>query len=363
VEIKTFAGATTLPADAGDVIAVFAHLDAGPDADGDIIDAGAFAPQEGARVPLVHAHDWARPVGIGTIRSERGAPGKAVFHGKFNLQVSWARDSYESVKELSAAGLQEWSFGFAVNEARPETYAGRRVRRILKATVFEVSPVLVGAGRTQDGLRTHTVAVKEAVSVPALELDPITEAKRQFDAICAEMDARAAAKAAARRAEILAIKGDFDDLERVTEAGVDGLVLRTVDDFDVPPDQRAAAAQVLKACARDLRLPAAVHVRWWRPEEAVDREIKRHARRERGAEPWLALAADRVLLGWVHASAPDRINLRIRPDGDLAKLRRTAAHEAKHARQALDGLLAGIACHDIRSELERDAESYASRYA
>lgn len=119
------------------------------DRDRDVVLPSAFI--DGQAIPLVWAHDWTRPIGKGVIRVEAAG---AVFEGRFNLATSWGRDAYEAVKFAEA--LQEYSWGFRVIESDIEERDGERVRVIKRTEVFEVSPVLVGAG-----LGTRTVAVKD----------------------------------------------------------------------------------------------------------------------------------------------------------------------------------------------------------
>jgi hypothetical protein len=53
------------------------------------------------------------------------------------------------------AELQEWSYGFKVLESEEGEFEGRQVRFLKKMQVFEVSPVMQGAG-----VETMTVAIK-----------------------------------------------------------------------------------------------------------------------------------------------------------------------------------------------------------
>lgn len=118
------------------------------DSDGDIVRASAFT--DGQVVPMVWAHDWAKPIGKGVVRVE----GKhAVFDGEFNLKTAAGRDAYESVK--FASDIQEYSWGFQILQSGKTRHGGKDAREITKATVFEVSPVLVGANRN-----TRTLAIK-----------------------------------------------------------------------------------------------------------------------------------------------------------------------------------------------------------
>jgi hypothetical protein len=141
-------------ADQGLVEAVFSRFGV-VDADGDITDPGAFT--EGAAVVIsAYGHkSWEGqlPVGKGTIH-EDGAT--AILRGQFLLNTTHGRDTFETVKALSEAGLQEWSYSLHDVVAEPAVVEGRKVRRIKKVgLVKEVSPVLRGAG-----VNTATLAVK-----------------------------------------------------------------------------------------------------------------------------------------------------------------------------------------------------------
>ena len=64
--------------------------------------------------------------------------------GQFFLDTARGREAYQTVKAMGT--LQEWSWGFRATDVRHETRNGKRVRVIVGAEVYEVSPVLVGAG-------------------------------------------------------------------------------------------------------------------------------------------------------------------------------------------------------------------------
>lgn len=135
---KTVKAAAELKADReGSLSAVFSTFGV-VDADGDVLVREAFT--DGQKVPLVWAHDWSRPVGRGTVRTDAE---RAIFDGHFFLETTDGRDAYETVKAMS--DLQEFSWGFRILDASEEVRDGEPVRIITKAEVFEVSPVLVGS--------------------------------------------------------------------------------------------------------------------------------------------------------------------------------------------------------------------------
>lgn len=149
MEIKQVRVPATFASDGaeGSVQAVFSTFGV-VDRDGDIVEASAFT--HGQSVPMVWSHDWSKPVGKGQIAV---GPDAAVFDGAFFLDTVAGRDAYATVKAM--AELQEYSWGFRVIDAAFEQRGDQFIRVIKRAEVFEVSPVLKGAG-----VGTHTLALK-----------------------------------------------------------------------------------------------------------------------------------------------------------------------------------------------------------
>jgi hypothetical protein len=138
-------------ADSGEVTVAFSRLNV-IDSDRDVTFPGAL-PVGKAVAMSDYGHtswDGAKPVGKGSIR-EDGDLG--IFDGRFFLSTTHGRDAYETVKEMGE--LQEWSYGYVVLDGQPGTFKGERVRELRKLDVFEVSPVLKGAG-----VGTSTLAIK-----------------------------------------------------------------------------------------------------------------------------------------------------------------------------------------------------------
>ncbi len=123
------------------------------DHDGDLTVSGAFGKQH---VSILPAHD-ARSVKLGkAIITEKD--GKAIAKGRFNLEIQAAKEFHSALKFDLANGepVQEWSYGFAIKDSEEETRDGETVRLLKSLTVFEVSPVLKGAG-----MGTGTVMAKD----------------------------------------------------------------------------------------------------------------------------------------------------------------------------------------------------------
>jgi len=119
------------------------------DHDGDVTVPGAF--EEGQKVRISYwGHRWQDlPVGRGEIHADDA---KAWVDGKFFLDTQMGKETYLTVKHLDE--LQQWSYGFDVNEADWGTYQEQEVQFLRKLTVHEVSPVMLGAGI---GTRTETI--------------------------------------------------------------------------------------------------------------------------------------------------------------------------------------------------------------
>ena len=103
---------------------------------------------------MVWAHKWDMPIGKGTIKSDEG---KATFEGEFFMDTESGKEAYNIVKNM--ADMQQWSFGYRVNDAERgkigEGDEEKDARFLKDLTVFEVSPVLVGANQ-----ETYTLAIK-----------------------------------------------------------------------------------------------------------------------------------------------------------------------------------------------------------
>lgn len=140
--------------DPGSFRAVFATFNV-IDHDGDVTLPGAFT--EGQKVRIAYwGHRWRDlPVGKGAIHQDEE---KAWVDGQFFLDTAGGEETYKTVKNLG--DLQEWSYGFDVEESRMGTFLAdmqeRDVQFLEKLTVYEVSPVMLGAG-----IGTGTETIKE----------------------------------------------------------------------------------------------------------------------------------------------------------------------------------------------------------
>lgn len=146
--------------DVGHGLARIATL-SGVDSDGDTYAPGAFAGDGGQPqwATILAAHNWNHiPLGKAKIY-EDGDQALAELH--LNLDTQAGKDWYEALKfDLEHAPdhpVQEWSYGFYIKDAEQETRDGERVRVLKRLEVFEVSPVVRGAGQG-----TGTIAMKNA---------------------------------------------------------------------------------------------------------------------------------------------------------------------------------------------------------
>lgn len=133
----------------GEFTAVFSTLNV-VDHDGDVTRPGAF--QDGQAVRIAYwGHRWNDlPVGKGVIHSDEE---RAWVDGRFFMDTEAGLETYKTVKNLG--GLQEWSYGFDIEDSEPGKLEDEEVRFLNALIVHEVSPVLLGAG-----MGTHTVDIK-----------------------------------------------------------------------------------------------------------------------------------------------------------------------------------------------------------
>jgi HK97 family phage prohead protease len=145
----------------GSVQAVFSTFDV-VDSDNDIVLASAFT--DGQPVPMTWSHQWDMPVGKGIVRVREN---DALFDGNFFIETDAGAEAYKTVKAMGP--LQEWSWGFRVIDAAYEQRDQEFVRVIKRAEMFEVSPVLVGAGvgTYTEAIKGHTAYADEGEAVLA----------------------------------------------------------------------------------------------------------------------------------------------------------------------------------------------------
>ena len=153
----------------GEVAAVFSIFDK-VDSDGDIVKAGSIKSGfKSGDVPMVWAHKWDMPIGKGQIEQDDE---KATFKGQFFMDTESGKEAYNLVKAMGE--LQQWSFGFKVDDSEYGKFKKdgsdeeEDVRFLKGLTVYEVSPVLVGANQ-----ETYTMAIKSNTEL----LEELTDSK------------------------------------------------------------------------------------------------------------------------------------------------------------------------------------------
>tara|TARA_B100000902_G_scaffold306822_1_gene295610 strand:+ start:7160 stop:8449 length:1290 start_codon:yes stop_codon:yes gene_type:complete len=159
----------------GSVEAVFSVYN-NVDSDGDVVIPGAvksgFANNQ---VPMVFAHKWDQPIGKGVIEEKDDS---AVFKGSFFMDTEAGKEAYNLVKSMG--DLQQWSFGFRVNDSEvgkvQKDDSETQARFLKDLTVYEVSPVLVGANQ-----ETYTLAIKTGEDTVYEAKGEVTEEKIALD--------------------------------------------------------------------------------------------------------------------------------------------------------------------------------------
>lgn len=148
-ETKHITTSAVLKADGDDgaLEAVFSTFDV-VDRDGDIVERGAIP--DGQPVPMVWSHNWDRMIGKGVTSV---TDSQAVFKGQLFLDTDAGMDAYKTIKSMG--DLMQYSWGFRVLDADFAERDDRPVRVIKRIELFEVSPVLVGAG-----MGTQTLSIK-----------------------------------------------------------------------------------------------------------------------------------------------------------------------------------------------------------
>lgn len=152
METKSLGPVEVKSEDSGEVQAVFSKFNV-RDLDGDVTLKSAFTQGTQVKISSFNHGSWEGgnlPVGVGHIDVEDD---RAVLKGRFFMSTNAGRETFETVKGLGDLG--EWSYGFVVTDQEMGDFEGKTSRFIKKVNVFEVSPVLKGAG-----IGTGTLAVK-----------------------------------------------------------------------------------------------------------------------------------------------------------------------------------------------------------
>lgn len=186
------------------------------DKQGDVTLPGAFEKGAIAAVSHFMHSSWVDrlPVGEGKIDSDKT---EAWLDGTFWLDTPSGQEHYQVCKRSS---LMEWSYGFdaeevSYDEKELEKYPGA-FRILRKVKVFEVSPVLVGAG-----IGTHTEYVKGLTlrDQRVQALVPVKSLVERNAALVAALRKEGRAISSARRDRLAT---DADELEAAAKAVLEG---------------------------------------------------------------------------------------------------------------------------------------------
>lgn len=207
------------------------------DRDDDVTLPDAFTRGQKVRIAQ-WGHNWNAPViGAGVIDFDHE---KAWVDGQFFLDTVAGMETYKAVKNLGS--LQEWSYGFDIKERSYGEFGEppQQVQFLRRLEVFEVSPVMIGAG-----IGTRTEAIKgereRLQEVEArLHADAATIAHRYGELVTLE----AKQGRALSQARIDRITADADAL-----GGLIATLIATRDDLrallaEVAPDDPAKALAV-----------------------------------------------------------------------------------------------------------------------
>lgn len=185
IQHKTISHVEIKSADRGEVSAVFSTFNV-RDHDNDVTLPGAFEENAPVVISSYNHTSWGgnRPVGKGRIRTTKS---EAVMDGQFFMDTADGRDTFAVVKGLAEAGLGEWSYGFDVQDSEPGKHEGVDVKFLKRVKVFEVSPVLRGAGANTRTLAAKALTTAEPADLAAAEYARFT-ATELDRAIRAELD-------------------------------------------------------------------------------------------------------------------------------------------------------------------------------
>ena len=240
-ESKTLTLALKTDGEDGEFVATFATLGV-IDLDQDITEADAFEGNDAILIGAYGHNPGALPTGKGHIVTDGDA---ARVEGRFNLNTTSGRDTYEAVKD--AGDLMEWSYLYNATEYSFAEVDGKRVRILEKIEVFSVDPVLKGSG-----IGTGTDAIKSRGDHEARAL-PITD---HIEAVISDLDDltdRVTARAAARAKDGRTLGADSLDHVALLVTQLDDAKDRLEDahagpvtDDDDTPNMHAALASFLR---------------------------------------------------------------------------------------------------------------------
>lgn len=200
------------------------------DHDGDTYEPGAFSSQGDQSALILAGHNWTGvPLGKARVYEDGN---EAMAELQLNLDSAAGKEWHSVLKFDMEHGrpVQEWSYGFRVLDSTVAQRDGKRIRILKKLKVFEVSPVVQGAG-----IGTGTLVMKGA----QLKDDHFGRMTGDLAELLSAIRADPKALSAAGRKQLADI-----------QAGI-GMVLDEADMEDAAA-RRAVAGQAFRAASRHL---------------------------------------------------------------------------------------------------------------
>lgn len=150
------------------IIEAYVSIFGNVDSYGDVVEKGAFTESINKWFPRfpkgVWAHDWSMPIAktLEIREDERGL----YIKGQLILSVQKGQEAYELIKQ---GVITDFSFGYEVDEAEIDENTG--MRHLKKLTIYEWSPVLVGANNraTLIGVKSDGQVIEEPAEEEVLE--------------------------------------------------------------------------------------------------------------------------------------------------------------------------------------------------
>ncbi|MFE6845056.1 HK97 family phage prohead protease [Streptomyces sp. NPDC057686] len=317
MERKSSQSASMKSGNAGAGLAVFSRFGGPPDSDNDITLPTAFTDGQEVAMSAYNHGSWnpgIMPIGKGIIRVESD---RALFDFQLFTDTSAGAEAYTVMKRLGP--LVELSYGFDVLESEPGTWQGSPVRILKRLRTFEISPVLVGAGRQTELLSLKSDRRSSASSQRA-ELQRIKDVlqRRQLE------DIRDHLRDEQRREEMAAVLWDA----KQAFLKVTGIPYSRDAEWLVPEEVRDAAQAAIGVYAPQLGLDREnIKIVWFSAEDDTG-----------ASKPgeFADFYAEKPLLGKCHPETqPNVIYLNSSLSSDEAWS--VAAHELKHLQGGDEG--------------------------
>ena len=167
VSIATHSMKAAVKAVGDGIVEAYVSIFGNVDSANEIVEKGAFAESLANKMPkVVWSHNWDEPIGKVLVarEDEKG------LYCKFQLVLD-VQKAAEAYALLKAGATDEFSIGYSVDESNVDAQG---IRHLTKLTLYEVSPVMVGANPD-----TVLLSVKsaEVEGEPAAEevVEPVTE--------------------------------------------------------------------------------------------------------------------------------------------------------------------------------------------